>query len=434
MESEYTWSPPQYNVSKPPRLQFSQELAQDEDFPENFARTVKWCPDGSTFLAQCENRTFQLFNTFPIPTNQDTPALANIPSQTPTLVLPQPSPILEFLWYPSATPLNPASFCFLASVRECPVKLLDASDGRLRASYRIVDHRERQIAPHSLAFNITADKIYCGFEDAVEVFDVLRPGEGTRLSTTPSKKSKDGLKGIISALAFAPSHESDFYAAGSLTPSPSNIAMFSEAHGAEPVMYVSGGPRAGVMQIHFNPTQPHIMYASYRRHSAIYSWDLRANVDEPVNIYRCNESEFEERTNQKMRFDVDLGGRWLSVGDQHGKVSLFDHQNRDTDSNGEVPTWTETLEVLPSLEFPAHKDAVGSVAFNPVRSVLLSASGSRHFHPNDDDGDDHHSDDSEESENEERGMIRRKARPHPVSLDSSIKLWSFDDAEYHIQL
>ena len=77
-----------------------------------------------------------------------------------------------------------------------------------------MDHRERQIAPHSLAFNLTAQKLvvilhlfldyteclcrlYCGFEDAIEVFDLSRPGEGTRLHTTPSKKSKDGLKGQI---------------------------------------------------------------------------------------------------------------------------------------------------------------------------------------------------------------------------------------------
>ena len=41
------------------------------------------------------------------------------------------------------------------------------------------------------------DRIYCGFEDAIEVFDVHRPGndEGVRLHTTPSKKAKDGLKG-----------------------------------------------------------------------------------------------------------------------------------------------------------------------------------------------------------------------------------------------
>jgi hypothetical protein len=38
-------------------------------------------------------------------------------------------------------------------------------------------------------------RLYCGFEDAIEEFDVSSPGEGTRLSTTPSKKTKEGLKG-----------------------------------------------------------------------------------------------------------------------------------------------------------------------------------------------------------------------------------------------
>ncbi|KAG5650209.1 hypothetical protein H0H81_000310 [Sphagnurus paluster] len=173
---------------------------------------------------------------------------------SPSKVFAQPSPILDFLWFPTASIMDPASFCFMASVRECPVKLLDATDGRLRASYRIVDHRERQIAPHSMAFNITAERLYCGFEDAIEVFDVNRPGEGTRLPTTPSKKSKDGLKGIVSALAFVPSQGSDIYAAGTFSPTNSNIAMFSETQGAEPVMFVSGGPPSGVTQV-FNLLQ-----------------------------------------------------------------------------------------------------------------------------------------------------------------------------------
>jgi hypothetical protein len=38
-------------------------------------------------------------------------------------------------------------------------------------------------------------RLYCGFEGAIEVFDLDYPGEGTRLLTTPSKKSRDGLKG-----------------------------------------------------------------------------------------------------------------------------------------------------------------------------------------------------------------------------------------------
>jgi hypothetical protein len=109
-------------------------------------------------------------------------------------------------------------------------------------------------------------RLYCGFENAIEVFEVSRPGEGRRIHTTPSKKSKDGLKGlwfssqgflslnvvigIISSLAFSPAYGSDgsYYAAGTFTPSQSNVALFSDAQD-EPLMYLGGGPRAGVTQV-----------------------------------------------------------------------------------------------------------------------------------------------------------------------------------------
>ena len=111
-------------------------------------------------------------------------------------------------------------------------------------------------------YNLT--RLYCGFEDAIEIFDVQRPGEGERLPTTPTKKSKDGLKGelsvfdrglcltripshypyihrllpvsslcwegIISTLAF--SYSPEYYAAGSLSPASrvsDNIALFNES-------------------------------------------------------------------------------------------------------------------------------------------------------------------------------------------------------------
>ncbi|GLB44392.1 putative WD40 repeat-like protein [Lyophyllum shimeji] len=408
------------------------QLSPDSEFRQNFVRTAKWCPDGSTFLAQCENRSFQFFDT-PELSYQDFPAHSEKDGERlPGRVFTQASPIVDFVWYPTASLINPASFCFLASVRECPVKLLDASDGRLRASYSIVDHRERQIAPHSMAFNLSADRLYCGFEDAIEVFDVSRPGEGTRLPTTPSKKSKDGLKGIISAVAFLPSQGSDMYAAGSLSPTTANIAMFCETQGPEPTTYVSGGPPAAVTQIHFNPARPHIMYAAYRRHAAIYSWDLRADVTEPVKIYQCGDER--GRTNQKLRFDVDLSGRWLSTGDQHGNILMFDLQDAGLSAEmADDGTWKEAEEITPPLVFKAHGDAVGSVGFHPLRPVLLSASGSRHF----DIGEASESSESEDSDTEieeaapedvprpRTGRIRLRC-PHPVTLDASIKLWSFD--------
>lgn len=206
---------------------------------------------------------------------------------------------------------------------------------QLRASYRIVDHRERQIAPHSLCFDLSAQRLYCGFEDAIEVFDLARPGEGTRIPTTPSKKSKDGLKGIVSALAFSASFTADesFFAAGTFTPTEDNIALFSDAQ-REPLMYVGGGPSAGVtqvdhlpkknqtlvlkfVQLKFNPMKPHILYAGYRGHASglVYSWDTRSNVDQPLEIFQTLNQQ-QPRTNQKMRFDLDVAGRLLSIGDK----------------------------------------------------------------------------------------------------------------------
>jgi telomerase Cajal body protein 1 len=99
------------------------------------------------------------------------------------------------------------------------------------------------------------------------VFDVATPGaEGTRLATTPSKKSKDGFKGIhkfpstseasslrlgiISSLAFSPSWGGDdVFAAGSLTASYGNVALFSAATGGTPQMFAEGGPKAAVTQV-----------------------------------------------------------------------------------------------------------------------------------------------------------------------------------------
>lgn len=145
--------------------------------------------------------------------------------------------------------------------------------------------------PHVRNSCLCGVRLYCGFEDAIEVFDIHRPREGTRLRTTPSKKSRDGLKGkfsrisprlrahtylirclsagIVSALAFAPDVSSDIYAAGSFSPSSpssSNIAIFSEASGEVPIMFVGAedqpagggagyGVRASVSQV--SPQRPH---------------------------------------------------------------------------------------------------------------------------------------------------------------------------------
>ncbi|KAF8797613.1 hypothetical protein BYT27DRAFT_7125292 [Phlegmacium glaucopus] len=419
------WAPIIYDTSKPPTLGATLDIESDPEFLNNFPRNAKWSvsPDGSVLLAQCENNTLQVINILLHSAICKTARLFN-----------QPAPILDFIWYPTATPLDPASFCFIASVRECPVKLLDASDGRLRASYRIVDHRERQIAPHSLSFNPTAHKLYCGFEDAIEIFDLSRPGEGTRLHTTPSKKSKDGLKGIISAITFSPSYNGEgfFYAAGSFSPTSSNIAMFSDQQ-EHPLMFVQGGPRAGLQ---FNPTKPHILYAAYRgsANGSVYSWDIRSHIDSPLEIFTVPSTKSHESTglasyettrNQKMRFDIDPFGQLLSIGDQVGNISIFDLAYPEVfgDEGHEAYDINDAQVRGPKLWYKAHNDAVGATVFHPLMPSLLSGSGSRHFLEDDDDDDS--SSDEESTPINNQATVRRRKRPRPVTVDPSIKIWDF---------
>jgi len=279
----------------------------------------------------------------------------------------------------------------------------------------------------------TRQRLYCGFEDAIEVFDVNYPGEGTRLATTPSRKSRDGLKGIISALAFCPSYDPSYrlYAAGSLSPSSANsanIALFDEDTGAKPVGWV-GDVKASVMQLAFNPLNSHILYASFRRRDEIHSWDLRGSTVTPLETFRYgNGSRLE--TNQRMRFDIDLGGKLMGVGDQNGNVSMFSLTQlgaAPTEVGAEEPPlyWT-----APSLKYHAHDDTVGSVAFHPLHPLLLSVSGSRHFDDIDGDDGEESSDSSnlgEGSREDDTGTFirRHRHRPQPSFQDNSIRLWNF---------
>ncbi|KAI0659486.1 WD40-repeat-containing domain protein [Cubamyces menziesii] len=449
------WSPPTFDANHPPKEVHSYLLNNGGEVPDSsvFARMAKWSPDGSTALAQCEDRTFR-FLQLPeelLGITVDTTLSSSLPRS-----LTQSAPILDYAWYPCASARDRASFCFVASVRECPVKLLDASDGRLRASYRIVDHRERQVAPHSLAFNPGANRLYCGFEDAIEVFDIHCPGEGTRLHTTPSKKSRDGLKGIISALSFAPDMSSGLYAAGSLSPSApssSNIALFSEDTGEAPVMFVGAeglqdgagyGVRASVSQLMFNPGRPYLLYASFRRMDSIFCWDLRADVSRPIEVFGrkplpISGKERKAATNQRLRFDIDYGGRWLSVGDQDGGISVFDLAAQPDTAPGEnAPRPGSTPRTTPIMQFDGHRDAVGSVAFHPIQPLLLSVSGSRNFDASSGDVSESSSSSSDDEPVEvadagaSSEKLRRpspvtisRKRPQPIALDASVKLWDF---------
>lgn len=188
----------------------------------------------------------------------------------------------------------------------------------MRASYPIVDHRERFIAPHSIAFNTTADRMYCGFENAIEVFDVATPGYGTatRIKTTFTRREKGGQKGqsdydkllttgLISALAFS-THRVGSFAAGSFSGS---VALYDEDTG-QATGHVEGVEGSGVTQVEYHPLDENVLFVASRRSEAIQVYDLRDASASVGQLKRPGS------TNQRIRFDADPWGRWLASGDE----------------------------------------------------------------------------------------------------------------------
>ena len=73
-------------------------------------------------------------------------------------------------------------------------------------------------------------------------------------------------------------------------------------------------------QLQFNPMKPHL-YVAYRGCGTglVCSWDICSDVDTPLEIFQVSsvaQAKSDIRTNQKMRFDIDIGGQFLSIGDQ----------------------------------------------------------------------------------------------------------------------
>jgi telomerase Cajal body protein 1 len=75
-----------------------------------------------------------------------------------------------------------------------------------------------------------------------------------------------------------------------------------------------------------------MLYATYRGFASgsVYSWDIRSNIDAPLEIFtvpsvKLHEStrrpSYETTTNQRLRFDIDPLGQLLSIGDQVGIIS-----------------------------------------------------------------------------------------------------------------
>ncbi|GAA6062623.1 hypothetical protein JCM10212_000285 [Sporobolomyces blumeae] len=275
-----------------------------------FFRDAKICPDASCILTNADDRSLSLYR---LPSQS---VVSNQRDLDPVWTHSPSDSVLSYDWYPGASIADPAMFAFAVGVKDHPVQLLDGNDRRVRASYPIVDHTERFVAPYSMAFSPDGSGLYCGFENAIEIFDVAQSGaEGFRLATTPNRSSREGQKGLISTLDFSPSHGAGLLAAGSFS---GTIGLYDPSSSAPLVGLLPSTNRGGVTKVLYHPTIPHLLFAASRQSNYLELFDLRNFELEPIRLRRKG------RTNQRIGFDIDPTGSWLVTGDQHGHLSLFD--------------------------------------------------------------------------------------------------------------
>ncbi|CAG8537701.1 9328_t:CDS:10 [Ambispora leptoticha] len=317
---------------------------QINGWEDNFFKMAKWSPDGTyTFRRLTEFALIRPLNVFE--------TIEEI-ALNPVIQARTGETIYDCCWYPMMSSQEPETCCFLSSSRDHPIHLWDAFSGKIRASYTIIDHREQIIGPNSLAFNLDGSRIYCGYNNMIEIFDSSRPGRGgEKHPTTPTRKSKDGQK------AFNPDY-SGLYAAGSYS---RTVGLYDEKNNK--LLYLLRDLYGGVTQIKFS-SDGYYLFSASRRDNFIHCWDIRNTGDVLFKLNRIGD------TNQRLMFDIDASGRYLITGDQNGKILIYNISNP-----------TENIEDISRLivEFSAHNDTTSAAAFHPTLPLMVSCSGQRKF-------------------------------------------------------
>jgi telomerase Cajal body protein 1 len=307
-----------------------------------------------------------------------------------------------YSWYPLMTSADPGTCCFIAAARyvthsffnglknssnilwidsglsDQPVHLYDAYVAdHVRASYRPYNALDEMEAPNVVEFSKDGQRIFCaGFrtDRTIHVFDTAIPGrDSTLLRFGKTRRSRDGQKGLVSALGMCGSSmvAVGTYAPGSIyiydirTGQPSGTILdgtcvvgHGKGHcrkkrrfagsGEDPITegfdndgtlendnwftaakgkWFQSKAQGGITQLQFAPNQEFMLYSASRRSNAIIAWDLRmlSGLSEyqshPIRGFASYETVND--TNQRLEFDFD-DEQTLYVGGQDLCVRLYD--------------------------------------------------------------------------------------------------------------
>ncbi|KAL5579321.1 hypothetical protein UlMin_011763 [Ulmus minor] len=354
-EQVYSWPVIRFDVPPQRTYHFCHQFRTAPN-PNNFLKSVKWSPDGSCFLTSSDDNTLRLFS-LPEYGNDHLNAATDVDSYASNLVVNEGESIYDFCWYPYMSATDPVTSVFATTTKDHPIHLWDASSGQLRCTYRAYDAMDEIAAAFSIAINPSGTKIFAGYNKSVRVFDLHCPGRDFKQFST-LQGNKEGQTGILSAMAFAPTH-SGMLAVGSYS---QTTGIYREDN-MEP-LYVLHGQEGGVTHVQFSK-DGNYLYTGGRKDPYILCWDIRKAVDVVYKLYRSSDN-----TNQRIMFDIEPLGRHLGTGGQDGFVHIYDLQSGQ---------WVSS--------FQAALDTVNGFSFHPYLPMAATSSGHRRFVDPDDSND-----------------------------------------------
>eukprot|EP00934_Nitzschia_sp_Nitz4_P002358 Nitzschia sp. Nitz4//scaffold12_size214221//188803//190141//NITZ4_001533-RA/size214221-augustus-gene-0.37-mRNA-1//-1//CDS//3329535119//2358//frame0 len=380
-----------------PSLQMREPLLFAEDTTDgDFPQGCQFSPDGLCILTSVTHNIL-LYNT----------VFEKVDPWKPVLTCPSGDSVRSFAWYPHMNSSDPSTCCFVGAARDQPVRLFDAYTGQIRASYRPYNALDEMESPTTVCFVNNGQQVLMGgfrTDRMLHIFDLNRPGRDSSvvLKLGKTRRSKDGQKGIISALASSESLlAAGTFAPGSLylydqraqstpvseiTISGTCIAGHGKGHSrkrkhfvfasdeqendettmdfsAAKVQWYHNRARTGVTQVEFS-TDGNYLFSASRRSGAILQWDLRRVSSASSSSFCPGVASFPTCNDTNQRLDFVLVDNHLWVGGTDQSIRVYD---------------TETTSLVHRIN--SYPDAVNGLSIATIagKKYLASATGSRKF-------------------------------------------------------
>jgi WD40 repeat protein len=334
----------------------------------------KWAPDGTCLLVASADCKMRLYN---LPSElYSGPTDHQLPEMSAVLTLSMGEAVYDYCWYPLMSSWQPDTACFATTCKDHPVQLWDAFDLQKRASYSPHNQlvclppslpptspschvQDELVSPHALCFSLDGQKLFCGFNKCVRMFETSRPGR--ECSTFPTHEKKwGGQRGIVSCIAMLPAC-TDTYAVGCYS---GQVGVYCTA--SDGAMLLLTGLGGGVTHITIS-SDGNFLFVGFRKNDELKVWDIRNPGNQLAQLHRP------VHTNQRMYFDL-YRGHYLLSGSADGEVLAWDTTALDPPS--------------PLLSHSAHNDPVTGCSVHPRLPLLATSSGQRHFPlPGSEDGD-----------------------------------------------